>query len=311
MAANIETMFYTRTKPWHGLGVQVQEAPESKDALRLAGLDWKVYQREVYTDSGIKIEGYRANVRNTDNKVLGVVTERYKIVQNEEAFSFTDALLGEGVRYETAGSLQEGKKVWLLARLPKEYIISGEQISPYLVFSNSHDGSAAVRVAVTPIRVVCNNTLNLALSTAKRSWAMVHTGNIKGKIHEAQETLFMAETYMGKLGKEIEELKRQRITERQVKEYIEILLPLEKTTSLTAAKNVKKLRDDLRARYYDAPDLQDVGGNNAYRFINAVSDFATHNEPLRRTANYKENLFMRTMDGNPMIDRAYQIVKAA
>lgn len=311
MAANVESMFYTRKKPWYGLGVQVQEAPESKDALRLAGLDWKVYQREVYTDSGIKIEGYRANVRNTDNKVLGVVTERYKIVQNEEAFSFTDALLGKGVRYETAGSLQEGKKVWLLARLPKEYIISGEQISPYLVFSNSHDGSAAVRVAVTPIRVVCNNTLNLALSTAKRSWAMVHTGNIKGKIHEAQETLFMAENYMSKLGKEFEELKRQKLSERQVKEYIELLLPLEKTSSLVTAKNVKKLRDDLRARYYDAPDLQDVVGNNAYRFINAVSDFATHNEPLRRTANYKENLFMRTMDGNPMIDRAYQIVKAA
>ena len=311
MAANVESMFYTRTKPWHGLGVQVQEAPESKDALRLAGLDWKVYQREVYTDSGIRIDGYRANVRNTDNKVLGVVTERYKIVQNEEAFAFTDALLGKGVRYETAGSLQEGRKVWLLARLPKEYIISGEQISPYLVFSNSHDGSAAVRVAVTPIRVVCNNTLNLALSTAKRSWAMVHTGNIKGKIHEAQETLFMAETYMNKLGKEFETLKRQKLSDRQIKEYIELLLPLEKTTSLVTAKNVKKLRDDLRARYYDAPDLQDVGGNNAYRFINAVSDFATHNEPLRRTTNYKENLFMRTMDGNPMIDRAYQIVKVA
>ncbi len=311
MAANVESMFYTRTKPWHGLGVQVQEAPESKDALRLAGLDWKVYQREVYTDSGIRIDGYRANVRNTDNRVLGVVTERYKIVQNEEAFAFTDALLGKGVRYETAGSLQDGRKVWLLARLPKEYIISGEQISPYLVFSNSHDGSAAVRVAVTPIRVVCNNTLNLALSTAKRSWAMVHTGNIKGKIHEAQETLLMAETYMNKLGKEFETLKRQKLSDRQIKEYIELLLPLEKTTSLVTAKNVKKLRDDLRARYYDAPDLQDVGGNNAYRFINAVSDFATHNEPLRRTTNYKENLFMRTMDGNPMIDRAYQIVKAA
>lgn len=311
MAANVESMFYTRTKPWHGLGIQVQEAPESKDALKLAGLDWKVYQREVYTDSGIRIDGYRANVRNTDNKVLGVVTERYKIVQNEEAFAFTDALLGKGVRYETAGSLQEGRKVWLLARLPKEYIISGEQISPYLVFSNSHDGSAAVRVAVTPIRVVCNNTLNLALSTAKRSWAMVHTGNIKGKIQEAQETLFMAETYMNKLGKEFETLKRQKLSDRQIKEYIELLLPLEKTTSLVTAKNVKKLRDDLRVRYYDAPDLQDVGGNNAYRFINAVSDFTTHNEPLRRTANYKENLFMRTMDGNPMIDRAYQIVKAA
>ena len=98
MAANVESMFYTRTKPWHGLGVQVQEAPESKDALRLAGLDWKVYQREVYTDSGIRIDGYRANVRNTDNRVLGVVTERYKIVQNEEAFAFTDALLGKACR---------------------------------------------------------------------------------------------------------------------------------------------------------------------------------------------------------------------
>ena len=106
-------------------------------------------------------------------------------------------------------------------------------------------------------------------------------------------------------------MKCQKLSDRQIKEYIELLLPLEKTTSLVTAKNVKKLRDDLRARYYDAPDLQDVGGNNAYRFINAVSDFATHNEPLRRTTNYKENLFMRTMDGNPMIDRAYQIVKAA
>ena len=116
---------------------------------------------------------------------------------------------------------------------------------------------------------------------------------------------------MSKLGKEFEELKRQKLSERQVKEYIELLLPLEKTTSLVTAKNVKKLRDDLRARYYDAPDLQEVGGNNAYRIINALSDFATHNEPLRRTAKYKEKLYMRSMDGNPKIDRAFQIVKAA
>lgn len=311
MAANVEMMFYTREKPWHGLGVRVQEAPESKEALRLAGLEWKVYQQSVYTGSGIEIPGYRANIRNTDNKVLGVVTDRYKIVQNEEAFAFTDELLGEGVRYETAGSLQEGKKVWLLARLPKEYIISGEQISPYLVFSNSHDGSAAVRVAITPIRVVCNNTLNLALQQSRRSWAMVHTGDTKGKIQEARETLFMAEDYMRGLGKEIEKLRLKKLSERQVKEYMELLLPMDKTTSLTTARNIKKLRDNLKACYYDAPDLKDVGGHNAYRFINAVSDFATHSEPLRKTSSYKENLFLRTIDGNPMIDKAYQLVKAA
>lgn len=310
MAANVETMFYTREKPWHGLGKKVEEAPCSADALRLAGLDWKVIQEPIYTDTGEMIPGYKANVRDSDRKTLGVVTDRYKIIQNEDAFAFTDTLLGSGVRYETAGSLQEGKRVWILARLPREYIISGERISPYLVFSNTHDGSGAVKVALTPVRVVCNNTLNLALQTANRSWSMNHTGNVKDKIQEARDALFMAETYMDKLGKEFEQLRRQKITDSQVKEYIELLLPMEKDATSIQSKNILRLREDLRQRYYDAPDLQDVG-NNAYRFINAVSDFATHSTPLRRTANYKENLFMRTMDGNPLIDKAYQLVKAA
>jgi len=249
MAADLETMFYTREKPWHGLGVCVQEAPVSEEALRLAGLDWEVQQKPVYTESGI-IPGYKANVRSTDQKVLGVVTDRYKVVQNTEAFAFTDALLGNGVRYETAGSLQGGRKVWLLVRLPREYIISGERISPYLVFSNTHDGSGAVRVAVTPVRVVCNNTLNLALQTASRSWSMVHTGDIKGKIREAEDTLFKAEDYMDKLGNEFEALRRKKVTDRQLMEYIETLLPVAKNTTKIQVKNINRLRNDLKMRYY-------------------------------------------------------------
>jgi len=310
MAANVESMFYTREKPWHGLGTRVEDAPSSSEALQLAGLDWTVMQEPIYTGTMEVISGYKANVRDSDRKVLGVVTDRYKIIQNQEAFAFTDALLGEGVRYETAGSLQEGRRVWLLARLPREYIISGERISPYLVFSNTHDGSGAVKVALTPVRVVCNNTLNLALGTAKRSWSMIHTGNIRGKIQEAKNTLFMAEQYMDSLGKEFERLRRQKVTDRQVAEYIELLLPIEESATAVQSKNVRKLREDMQSRYYDAPDLKNVG-NNAYRFINAVSDFATHSSPLRRTANYNENLFSRTMDGNPMIDKAYQLVCAA
>lgn len=310
MAANVETMFYTREKPWHGLGIRVAEAPSSEEALRLAGLDWQVKQEPVYTDTGEAIPGYKANIRDRDRRVLGVVTDRYKIIQNKEAFAFTDALLGKGVRYETAGSLRGGRRVWLLARLPKEYIISGEQVSPYLVFSNTHDGSGAVKVALTPVRVVCCNTLNLALDTAKRSWSMIHTGNIRDKLQEAEDTLFMAEAYMMQLGKEFGNLQRQKITDRQVAEYIEMLLPLEKDATAIQNKNITKLREDMAHRYYDAPDLQGTG-KNAYRFLNAVSDFATHAKPLRRTANHKENLFMRTMDGNPLIDKAYQLVKAA
>lgn len=310
MAANVETMFYTREKPWHGLGTMVAEAPNSKDALRLAGLNWKVLQEPVYTENEELIQGYKANVRDTDRKVLGVVTDRYKVIQNEEAFAFTDTLLGEGVRYETAGSLQEGRRVWMLARLPREFIIGGERISPYMVFSNTHDGSGAVKTALTPIRVVCNNTLNLALRTAKRSWSMIHTGDISGKIEEAKNTLFLAGEYMTALGQEFENLRKIKLSEKQVLDYIKILLPMEENYSLLQKRGVEKLRADMKMRYFDAPDLKDVG-NNGYRFVNAVSDFATHSTPRRKTANYKENIFARTADGNPMIDRAYQLVKAA
>lgn len=310
MAANVESMFYVRETPWHGLGTRVMEAPASKEALTLAGLDWKVLQEPVYTQSEEFIKGYKANVRDSDRKVLGVVTDRYKVIQNEEAFSFTDSLLGEGVRYETAGSLQGGKKVWILARLPHEYIISGEQISPYLVFSNTHDGSGAIKVALTPIRVVCQNTLNLALDTARRSWSMVHTGDVQGKLEEAKNTLFLAERYMASLGREFEALRKKKLSEKQILDYIELLLPMDETFTGIQKKNITRLRNDMKMRYFDAPDLKGIG-NNAYRFVNAVSDFATHAEPLRKTVNYKENIFARTMDGNPLIDRAYQMVLAA
>lgn len=310
MAANVESMFYVRETPWHGLGTRVIEAVDSKEALRLAGLDWKVVQEPIYTAADELIQGYKANVRDSDKALLGVVTDRYKVIQNDEAFAFTDSLLGEGVRYETAGSLQGGKRVWMLAHMPHEYIISGERISPYLLFSSAHDGSSAIKVAIMPIRVVCQNTLNLALSTAKRSWSMIHTGDIKGKMKEARETLFMAEKYMDSLGKEFEMLRKKQMTDKEVMNYIEVLLPVEENATPQQKKNVKRLQEDMKIRYFDAPDLQGEG-KNAYRFINAVSDFATHAEPLRRTANYKENLFARTVDGNPLIDKAYQMVCAA
>ena len=130
------------------------------------------------------------------------------------------------------------------------------------------------------------------------------------KIQEAKDTLFMAESYMDCLGAEFEQLRRQKMTDAQVKEFMELLLPIEKDSTQIQSKNILRLREDLKKRYYDAPDLQKVG-NNAYRFINAVSDFATHAKPLRRTANYNENLFARTIDGNPLIDKAYQLLKTA
>ena len=129
-------------------------------------------------------------------------------------------------------------------------------------------------------------------------------------MREAKDTLFLAKNYMDELGKEFEKLRMKKLTDKQVMEYIEVLLPIEDGSTPQQEKNMKRLQEDMKIRYFDAPDLQDVG-KNAYRFVNAVSDFATHAEPLRRTANYRENLFSRTVEGNPMIDKAYQMVCAA
>lgn len=310
MSANVESMFYVREAPWHGLGIRVESALSSEDALEMSGLNWNVIQRPIMTSNYDPIPGYKANVRDTDNRVLGVVTDRYRVVQNAEAFAFTDALLGEGVKYETAGSLQNGRKIWLLAKLPDKYIIEGDQIEPYLVFSSSHDGSGSIKVAMTPIRVVCQNTLNIALSSAKRVWSTVHVGDPAAKMEEAHNTLLLAEKYMGRLGMEFSRLSKIKLSDQKVMEYINLLLPMDEQPTETHRKNITRIREDMKLRYFDAPDLHHVG-KNAYRFLNAVSDFATHAKPLRETASYRENLFARTMEGNPLIDKAYELVMAA
>lgn len=310
MSANVESMFYVREKPWHGLGVRVEEAPTSIDALVLAGLDWQVTQKNVYTQDGYLILGYKANIRSTDDSALGIVSDKYKVVQNEDAFQFTDDLLGAGVTYETAGALQGGRKVWMLARMPHRYIIAGDEIVPYLVVMNSHDGSSGIKVAMTPIRVVCQNTLNLALNSAKRVWTTKHTENVMSRVHEAQETLGLAERYMTQLGRGIEVLSQIKLSDKKVMDFLDEFFPV--TADLTEAqrKNNKRLLEDARRRYWEAPDLIHVG-KNGYRFVNAISDFATHADPIRKTKNYNENLFLRTVEGNPMIDKAYKMVLAA
>ena len=307
MAAFVESMVYTREKPWHGLGTKVEEAPTSADALRLAGLDWRVEQKNIQLCGGSKVPGYKANVRGTDGKVLGVVSDRYRIVQNADAFEFTDSIIGGDVRYETAGSLNGGKKIWLLAKLP-ETEIAGDKTEPYLCFSNTHDGSGAVRVCMTPIRVVCNNTLNLALDSAKRAWSVRHTGSLQSKMHEARACLRMANTYMGALAEKADRMANTAITRDQLNRILDELFPVDEHTTEREKQNIKKLRDEYMVCYF-APDLVKFR-DTAWGAYNAMSDMITHNAPLRKTENYRENNWGRLMDGHVMMDKMTALLNA-
>ena len=310
MAANVESMFSVRETPWHGQGLIIESAPTSEDAIRLAGLDWRVESKEIFLADGTKVPDAYANVRSSDNKPLGIVGSRYQIVQNADAFSFTDALLGEGVQYETAGSLCDGKIVWMLAKLPEKYKVLGDEVTPYVVFTNTHDGSGAVKVAMTPVRVVCQNTLNAGLRSAKRSWSARHTGNIDAKLDEAMNTLKLADNYMKATQNLFEDLYKVKTSDAQVVQLLNNIIPITQDMTQRQASNAEAVRSDILARYRFAPDLRDREKTGA-RFIQAVADNVSHMEPFRQTKNYAENKFKATIDGNVLLDKAISIVLAA
>ena len=303
MSANVESMFYAgREKPWHGLGTQVEEAPTSADALRLAGLDWTVQRKPIQVCGGRKVDNFFANVRSSDGAVLGVVSDRYQVVQNAEAFAFTDALIGgEGqVHYETAGSLMGGRKIWLLAKLPDTEIV-GDKTEPYLCFSNTHDGSGAIRVCMTPIRVVCNNTLNLALDNAKRSWSVRHTGDIRRKAHEARACLHLANNYIQSLAERADRMANTTVTREQLNQILDELFPVDENSSEREKRGVEKLKTEYMTCYF-APDILKFRGT-AWGAVNAMSDMISHNAPRRKTENYRENNWGRIMDGHILLDK--------
>lgn len=322
MSANVESLFYNgvnaqgfwdeRKVPWHGLGTAVAGALKSDEALKMAGLDWDVLVGDAIlrTPDGQLIETEeKGTYRSTDLKPLGVVSDQYTVVQNRDAFAFTDALIATGdVTYETAGSLDGGKKVFLLANLP-EVSILGDAVVPYILFSNSHDGSSAVRVTATPVRVVCQNTLNMALSGADRIWSFVHRGDIESKIHEAQMTLSNMKEYIGALNQHAEILVRKRISSADMKLILDQMFPVpeEDIHTKTKLNNLVKLRNNF-FKAYDADDLADFKGT-AWGVMNAFSDMIYHGgSTLRTTPKTKENRLLSVMNGNALFDRAHEIV---
>lgn len=191
MSHNINSMFYCGEKPWHKLGTEVSEAQTSAQAIVAAGLDWKVDKVQlIRSDNSAPVNNF-ATVRSDNKDTLGVVGHVYEPLQNNGAFSFFDAIVGEKAAiYHTAGSLGKGEAVWMLAKLPGYIRTVGDDVSEkYLLLTNRHDGRGAVSVMFTPIRVVCQNTLNIALAGAERKFHAKHTSNLGNKIRDVREYL--------------------------------------------------------------------------------------------------------------------------
>ena len=193
MPAAVEKMMFVGETPWHGLGNQLDEAPTIGEAIDASGLDWEVGLKPLQTTDGTPVS-HRATYRKTDGSILGVVGPRYTPLQNRDAFDWFQPFLDAGeCNLHTAGSLHSGQKVWVLAQLNRDNseIVKGDEVCKFILLSNSHDGTTAIRVGYTPIRVVCVNTLAAAHSkhSGSKLIRIRHTRSSKNNLENVRDIM--------------------------------------------------------------------------------------------------------------------------
>ena len=293
-------------RPWHGIGTVVEDAPTSDEAIKIAKLDWKVEQFPVYANGNLIPEHF-ANIRMDTNEALGIVKSRYKIVQNDEAFDFVDGIVGNdeiACHYETAGSLFNGRKIFLLVRLPDKKIL-GDDIENYLFFTTSHDGSGSLTAGISNVRVVCNNTLQMAIKGANRIWRCKHTTNIDDRRQEAQKALGLAVKYMDNMDVVAEQMAWKKIDEEA---FFRTLF--DKNPTNIADKNKMRTITMIHDIYNEKDDLANFKGT-AWGVYNAVADFVSNSAPFRNTSTYKENKLVGFFDGYKLLDETQKILMSA
>lgn len=318
MPPNVETMFSVREVPWHGQGVILEEPPRNiQEALQVSGLDWEVEKTGLYVvangynvitgSSYSKVDDYYAIRRTDSGMVLGVVGDRYEPLQNIEAFQFLDNLIGSEMHFETAGSINMGRKVWVLANLPDHIEVGGDLVNCYILISNGHDGKNAVQVLITPIRVVCQNTLSLAISMAKRAFALRHTGDPTAKLHEARQTLDLTINYYGQFKQVGDKLALVKIKQDKVLDIlIETLYPNGVVDTDRAKNNAES------AKLAVAHIMQSVTVGNSpgtkWAGLNAICEFLDWERPTRGDSDRFARINYEAT--NPK-QKAYDLIVAA
>ena len=235
------SFFSVNEKAWHGLGQIVQDYPTSTEAIHHAGLDYTVEKRPLFTYGNenmipdgdiclripeIEVPGYYATLRTDTEQVLGVVGKDYEVVQNIDAFTFFDAIVGgEGIMYETAGALGKGERIFITAKLPGYIKVgSDDLIDKYLFLTTSHDGFGSITAAFTPIRVVCNNTLNAALRNSSNSIKIRHTQNAKERLEQAHKVMGIANKLTENLEGLFNKWSKVSIADKEVKKLIQLAM---------------------------------------------------------------------------------------
>ena len=272
------SMFYVGEVPWHQLGTLLDNPATSQEAIEAAGLDFDVELKPIHTYVDFEekpIPNKYATVRSDTNDVLGVVGARYQPIQNREAFTFFDALVGEDEAiYHTAGVLGKGERIWILAKLPDHIKVGKKDIvDKYLLLTNSHDGSSVVRAKLTPIRVVCNNTLSVALTGTEQEVRIRHTASAVDKLEEAHKLLGLTNNLYEQLDGIFNKMALRKISEKQLMDYVKTLVPENpEAKHQTRNENIRNSILDLHETGLGA----ELARGSAWSAYNALVEYVDH-----------------------------------
>ena len=316
--------FTAREAAWHKLGTVTEGALTAQDALKTAYLDWEVLKSEnpvtavVPAHNGkdmetIKFEDkfmtYRYHPKTNKADALGVVGNRYTPVQNAEAFSLLNYIADEsGAVFETAGSIANGRKVFMTMKMPNQMLIGGiDAVDMYLMAWNTHDGTSSFNLLTTPVRVVCQNTLSMAIKSAKSSFALRHTTNVQGKVQEAREALQLAWAYTDAFAIEAEVLLAQKLTTNDFAKIVETLIPIDDTVD-----RKRTLAEEARGSLmtlWNAPTQQNVAGTK-WAAWNAIVEYADWAKPVRGdNQDVKRAERIVTGAGDAFKNKALELIK--
>lgn len=310
-----DTMFSVRETPWHELGAVLEQPPNSiADAISASGLGWLVAKEPIAVDRRSdpeprweEIPGFYATVRQDTRETLGIVGERYRIVQNHEAFTFIDQLLGSAIHFETAGSLHGGRQVWVLATLPDHVEVGGDPVRPYVLLMNSHDSSTALIAATTPVRVVCQNTLNWGLSSARQKFSIRHTDAVAKRVHEARRVLDLSIDYYSQFKQLGDRLASERCSENQLRHVLDELYPSGTCDAAThrTRRSRQQTKDQIAELFLNGATQGNAPGSK-WSAVNAIVEYSDWLRPLHA----RSDRFARTLDDAPAKTRALELVTA-
>jgi len=293
MSAEVESMMYVGQVPWHGDGVYVgDEGVKSDKAMPAAGLDWLANPTAICTADGTPITSHRAIVRDTDEKVLGVVGNRYTPFQNHQLFEFGDALVNEGqMSWHTAGSLRGGKRVWAMGKIGSYDVLPGDKVDKYMFFWNTHDGSGSVRALFTNVRVVCANTARAALIQGKgEGVSLRHTSNIMARLDEARNILGLAKYKHEEFEDFSKALTRVQIGTAGWEAFTLALVPdNEEAKFNTRSENTRKKLTEL-FELGRGTEISGVRGTG-WGAYNAVTEFCNYHKSTRGDQRFESTLF--------------------